>query len=78
MVPLVVVNARLGFWLMTAVTSVAATAAGVLVTGIRRRFGQLRSQDGPFSPFDPMRLVAALTVLTALLGLATALLLLRA
>jgi len=77
MVPLIVVNARLGFWLMTAVASVAATAAGVLVVGVRRRFRQLRREDGPFSPFDPMRLVAALTVLTAFLGVVTALLLLR-
>jgi uncharacterized membrane protein YidH (DUF202 family) len=77
MVPLIVVNARLGFWLMTAVTSVAATAAGVLVAGVRHRFRQLRGEDGPFSPFDPMRLVAALTVMTALLGVVTALLLLR-
>jgi uncharacterized membrane protein YidH (DUF202 family) len=78
MVPLVVVNARLGFWLMTAVGSVAATAAGLLVVRVRRRFRQLRQDDGPFSPFDPMRVVAALTVLTAFLGLVTALLLLRA
>jgi uncharacterized membrane protein YidH (DUF202 family) len=77
MVPLIVVNARLGFWLMTAAASVAAAAAGVLVAGVRRRFRQLGREDGPFSPFDPMRLVAALTVLTAFLGLVTALLLLR-
>ena len=77
MVPLVVVNARLGFWLITAVASVAAAAAGVLVAGVRRRFRQLGQEDGPFSPFEPMCVVAALTVLTAFLGLVTALLLLR-
>jgi uncharacterized membrane protein YidH (DUF202 family) len=72
MFPLVVVNARLGFWLMTAVASVATTAAGLLVVVVRRRFRQLRHEDTPLSPYDPMRLVAAVTVLTAFLSLVTA------
>jgi uncharacterized membrane protein YidH (DUF202 family) len=75
MVPLVVVNARLGFWLMTAVGSLATMTAGVLVVMVRRRFRQLRQQDRPFSPFNPMRMVAAVTILTGLLGLVTALVL---
>lgn len=75
MLPLVVVNARLGFWLMTAVASVATTAAGVLVVSVRRRFGQLRQEGTQLSPYGPMRLVAAVTVLTAFLGLVTALVL---
>lgn len=76
--PLVVVNARLGFWLMTAVASVATTAAGLLVVVVRRRFRQLSQEDSSLPPFDPMRLVATLTILTASLGLVTALLLVRA
>ena len=77
MFPLVVVNARMGLWLMTALAAVATTAAGVLGVGVRRRFRQLRQQDPPLSPCGPMRLVAAVTVLTAFLGLVTALLLIR-
>jgi uncharacterized membrane protein YidH (DUF202 family) len=75
MVPLVVVNARLGLWLMTMLGSMATLAAGVLVVGVRRRFRQLMSQDGPLSPFEPMLRVAAVTGLAAFLALVTALVL---
>ena len=77
MVPLVVVNARLGFWLMTILGSMATMAAGVLVVGVRRRFRQLMNQEGPFSPFEPMCKVAAVTGLAAFLALVTALVLIR-
>lgn len=77
MIPLVVVNARLGFWLLSALTSLATTAVGALVVRVRRRFWQLRRQDATLSPYAPMRLVAAVTFLTAFLGLVTALLLFR-
>ena len=73
MVPLVVVNARLDYWLMAVLGAVAAGAAGVLVVGVRRRFAQLRIEDRPFSPFDPMVLVAVVTGLTAVVGTVTAL-----
>ncbi len=75
MVPLVVVNARLGFWLMAAMGSLATLTAGALVVGVRQRLRQLRRQERPFSPFDPMRLVAAVTMLAGFLGAATALVL---
>jgi uncharacterized membrane protein YidH (DUF202 family) len=75
MLPMIVVNARLGYWLMSAVGSVATTAAVVLVVQVQRRFRQLGHDHTPFSPFDPMRLVAGVTVLTAFIGLVTALIL---
>jgi len=75
MVPLVVVDARLGFWLMAAVGSLATLTAGALVVGVRQRARQLRQDERAFSPFDPMRLVAAVTILAGLLGVVTALVL---
>lgn len=45
----------------------------MLVVGVRRRFAQLRIEDRPFSPFDPMVLVAVVTGLTAVVGTVTAL-----
>lgn len=77
MVPLAVVNARLGFWLMAALASLATLTAGALVVGVRQRFRQLRQQEGAFSPSDPMRLVAAVTMLAGLLGSVTGLVLIR-
>jgi len=77
MVPLVVVNARLGSWLTAALGSLATMTAGALVVGVRRRFRQLRQDGLPFSPFDPMRLVAAVTILAGSLGVVTALVLIR-
>jgi uncharacterized membrane protein YidH (DUF202 family) len=78
MVPLIVVNARLGSWLMTVLGSVAAVVAGVLVVRVRRRFSELRGGSGPFSPFDPMVRVAVVTSLAAVGGLVTALVVLGA
>jgi uncharacterized membrane protein YidH (DUF202 family) len=75
MVPLVVVNARLASWVMTALGSAATTAAVVLVAGVQRRFPQLRDQDRAFSPFPPMVAVAVVAGLTAFVGLVTALVL---
>ena len=71
MVPLVVVNARLGLWLMAVLGSLATTSAGVLVFGVHRRFSQLLGQESP-SPFGPMVGIAAVTALAALVGLFTA------
>jgi uncharacterized membrane protein YidH (DUF202 family) len=76
-VPLIVVNARQEFWLMTVMGAVAALAGGVLVVGVRRRFAQLRIEDRGFSPFDPMVRVAVVTGLTAVVGVVTALVLFR-
>lgn len=73
MAPLVVVNLRLGFYLMTALGSVAAAAAVGLVVLRAPRFSQLRAGQIPFSPFAPMVTVAVVTALAGLLGLATAL-----
>jgi uncharacterized membrane protein YidH (DUF202 family) len=73
MVPLIVVNARLGSWLMTVLGSVATMAGGVLVVRVRRRFTQLRDEQRPFSPFGPMLRVAVVTGLAASGGLITAL-----
>ena len=77
MVPLVVVNARLGFWLMAVVGSLATMTAGALVVGVWRRARQLRQDERAHSPFDPMRLVAAVTMLAGSLGVVTALVLIR-
>jgi uncharacterized membrane protein YidH (DUF202 family) len=74
MVPLIVVNARLGLWLMSVLGAVATTAAGVLVVGVHRRFSQLRTRQGP-SPYSPMTGVAAVTVLAAFVAVVTALVL---
>jgi len=73
MVPLVLVNARLGLWLMTVLGSVATAAAGVVLVGVRHRFAQLRGEHEPFSPFGPMVSVAAVTGLAASFALVTAL-----
>lgn len=73
MVPLVVVNTRLGSWVMTALGSVATIVAGVLVVGVRSRFAQLWQDDRPFSPCGPMVRVAAVATLSAVVGVGTAL-----
>ena len=73
MVPLVVANLRLGFYLTTALGSVGAAAAVVLVVVMARRFAQLGTAQAPLSPFAPMVCVAAVTALAAVIGLATAL-----
>ena len=75
MVPLIVVNARRGSWLLTVLGSVLALMAVVLVIGVHGRFAQLRDDKRPFSPYRPMVAVAAVTGLAALVGLVTALVL---
>ncbi len=75
MMPLLVVTARRQAWWMTVLGSMAAAAGGVLVVGVRRRFAQLRDDDQPFSPYEPMVRVAAVASVTAALGLGTALVL---
>ena len=75
MVPLIVVNARLGSWLMTVLGSATTSMAVVLVIGVHGRFAELRDDKGPFSPYGPMVAVAAVTSLAALVGLVTALVL---
>ena len=75
MVPLVLVSAQLGSWLLTVLGSLATVAAGVLVVGVQRRFLQLRDDHTPFSPFVPMVCVTAVCGLTAAFGLVTALVL---
>jgi hypothetical protein len=77
MVPLVVVNARLGAWLVAVLGTVAALGAGGVVVTVRRRFFELRGEPGAFSPFDPMVRVAVVTSLAAAGGLLTALVVLR-
>jgi negative regulator of sigma E activity len=72
MVPLIVVSVRLGLWPMTVLECAATASAVVLVVAVRRRFAQLRDQDIPVSPFIPMAGVAAVTVLAAVVGLVTA------
>jgi uncharacterized membrane protein YidH (DUF202 family) len=72
-VPMVVVNARTGSWLVTVLGALFTLAAGLLVVSVRRRFGQLRGDHAPFSPYDPMLLVALVTGLAAFYGLITAL-----
>ena len=73
MVPLIVVSVRLGLWLMTVLECAATAGAVAMVVAVRRRFAQLREQDTPVSPFMPMAGVAAVTVLAAVVGLVTAL-----
>lgn len=77
MVPLVLVNARLGSWLMTVLGSVATAAAVVLAVQVRHRFAQLTDDPRPLSPYAPMVAVVAVTVLAAAFGLTTALLVVR-
>jgi uncharacterized membrane protein len=77
MVPLIVVSLRLGWAVMTVLGCAATASAGVPVVGLQRRFSQLRDQDRVFSPHLPMVGVAAVTVLAALIGLVTALVLFR-
>lgn len=77
MVPLIMVNARLGFWLMTVLGSVATGAAGVLAVGVRHRLAQLGGEHEPFSPFGPMVSVAAVTALASSFALVTALVMQR-
>jgi Domain of unknown function (DUF202) len=72
MVPLIVVNARLGSWLMTAIASLATMAAAVMVVGVRGRFRQLRHEYEPVSLFEPMLRVAVLTALAAAFAVVTA------
>jgi len=76
MMPLVLVNVRRESWVMAVLGAVAALAAGVLVFGVRRRFAQLRDDDTPLSPFDPMVRVAVVASLTMGVGVGTALVLL--
>ena len=75
MVPLIVVNARRGLWLMTVLCAVATAVAAVLAVRVRRRFAQLRDDPRSFSPYAPMAGVVAVTSLAALIGLLTALIL---
>jgi uncharacterized membrane protein YidH (DUF202 family) len=75
MVPLIVVNLRLGSWLMTVLGALATSAAVVLAVRVRRRFSQLRDDPRSFSPYAPMAGVLAVTTLAALMGLLTALVL---
>jgi len=78
MVPLVVVMARLGAWLLAVLGTAAAIGAGAVVVTVRRRFSELRRGSGASSPFDPMVRVAVVTSLAAAGGLLTALVVLRA
>jgi uncharacterized membrane protein YidH (DUF202 family) len=73
MVPMIVVNARLGAWLATILGALSTIVAGVMVVRVRRRFSQLRDDHVPLSPFDPMLRVAVATGLAASGGLITAL-----
>lgn len=75
MVPLIAVNARRGFWLMTVLGAVATAAALAVTVRVRHRLSQLRDDSRPFSPFAPMAGVVAVTSLAALVGLLTALVL---
>ena len=75
MMPLIVVNARRGSWLMTVLCAVGTAVAGVLAVRVRRRFAQLRDDPRSFSPLAPMAGVVAVTSLAALTGLLTALIL---
>jgi uncharacterized membrane protein YidH (DUF202 family) len=74
MVPLIVVNGRLGLWPMSILSAVATTAAGVLVVGVHRRFSQLRAQERP-SPYLPMAGVAVVSALAAVVAVLNALVL---
>jgi len=73
MVPLIVVNARLGSWLVSILGALSTIGAGLMVVRVRRRFSQLRGEQVPYSPFDPMLYVAVVASLAASGGLITAL-----
>ena len=73
MLPLVVVDLRLGAWPLAVLGSVAAVSAGALVVRLRRRFDQLGDDDAQYRPFWHMVRVAVACSLAALGGALTAL-----
>lgn len=70
--PLVVVAVRLELWWVVVVASAAAMAGAVLVLAVRLRFVQLRDDERGYSPYPLMMRVAVVTLVAALLGIATA------
>jgi uncharacterized membrane protein YidH (DUF202 family) len=72
-IPLIVVDARLGAWVLALLESAAALAGIVLVAaGFRRRFSALGRDDVMVSPYPQMLRVGAVATLTAVGGVATA------
>jgi uncharacterized membrane protein YidH (DUF202 family) len=70
--PLVVVAVRLESWWLVVAGSVAAMVGAVLVLGVRLRFEQLRDDSRGYSPFPLMLRVLLVTLMGAVVGVATA------
>jgi uncharacterized membrane protein YidH (DUF202 family) len=72
LIPLVIVDLRLGAWPLAVIGSVAAIAAGAVVLRLRRRFARLREEDVGYSPYWHMVRVALACGLAATGGVVTA------
>ena len=72
LIPLVVVDLRLGAWPMAVLGSVAAVTAGLLSLRLHRRFAALRADETARSPYWHLVRVAAACSLAAAGGLLTA------
>jgi uncharacterized membrane protein YidH (DUF202 family) len=73
LVPLVVVSLRVGDLVVAAGGGCAIILAGVIVGRVWRRLTQLADDTRGYSPFIPMVMVAAVTILGALGGVAVSL-----
>jgi uncharacterized membrane protein YidH (DUF202 family) len=73
LVPRVFVSLRIGEPLIAAGGACGLVASSVIVFWVRRRFTQLADDSRGYSPFPPMVMVAALTVLGALGGVSVGL-----
>ena len=72
LIPLVIVNLRLGAWPVALLGSVAAVTASVLCVRLHRRFAALRADEIARSPYWHLVRVAAACGLAAAGGLLTA------
>jgi uncharacterized membrane protein YidH (DUF202 family) len=75
LVPMVVVALRIDLPVVAVGAAVAMCASGLLVVSVRRRLGQLGDDNLGYSPFPPMVRVAMVTVLGAIGGAVTGLVL---
>lgn len=76
LIPPLVVDARLGAWLLVVPGLVATLVSAGLVAGVPLRIHQLRDDDSAHSPWWPMWRVAGVAVLAAGGGVVTTVLLL--
>ncbi len=77
LIPLIVVDARLGQWWLVGLGSVGAITAAALLAGLQHRFRQLLDDGQSPSPFNPMLRVGAVTGICSIVGSVTGILLWR-